>query len=99
MWNLNNLGQDVAAMVEAHNAAEWERINTVEPMDADEVNWELSDALDSVVNACQHLGEAAKLADGFPVWSRIMSVFSDLETLQTDIQTLKDQVRKEAKRA
>jgi hypothetical protein len=91
--------QDVDAMIEARNAREWEELNEVKELDASEVLLDLDYALDHIQSAKKDLGDAMNEADGFPIKYRIESIFDVLDTLEVEINTLMENLKKEVKSA
>lgn len=87
-------GQDLDAMIEARNSAEWEEINEEPELDTEDVAEELTDALDDLLQCMKHIGTAANTAKGFPVWDDLMELFDGLEPYQTDVETLRDRIKK-----
>ena len=90
-------GQDVAAMVEARNAREWEELNEEPVLDTEEVMYQLAGVEDDFSNAKYDLGEAIKLAEGFPLKYQIESIMDDLNRLNDDIISLKARIKEEVK--
>lgn len=101
-WNdgiYDGLGQDVAAMVEARNAAEWEELNEEPVLDKEEIFYDLTDALDDLLQCLKSIGEAAKVADGFQERHELLSLFDDGETYQTEVENMIAKFKKEVRSA
>jgi len=92
-------GQDLDAMIEARNSAEWEEITEVVQPDADEIEYQMNECDDDLANALTDLAEAIKAAEGSPEENRIRSIFSDLESVRNDVAILKQKILKAVKSA
>jgi len=92
-------GQDLDAMIEARNAAEWEEINEEREIDADEIEYQMDECDDDLENALTDLAEAIKAAEGSPEEYRIRSLFSDLEAVRSDVAILKKKILEAVKSA
>ena len=85
--------QDVGAMIEARNAREWEELNTFIEPDFEEIDLDMGDALDNLTEACKALADAAKELEYHPYEYRVRSLFSDLESIQDDITSLRARLK------
>lgn len=81
-------GQDLDAMIEARNAAEWEEINEEPVLDREEVCERLNGALDSLKDVFIEIGGALSETGGFSVHSQVSSIWNDLELVQDDLTSL-----------
>ena len=81
-------GQDLDAMIEARNAAEWEEINEEPVLDREEVCERLNGALDSLKDVFIEIGGALSETGGFSVHSQVSSIWDDLELVQDDLTSL-----------
>ena len=89
----------VGAMWEAEAAAEWERINADPDVDLTEAITRMGYAFDQACTVSERLAEAADGAKGTVYEARIMSIFEDLEQLQSDINSLQQRMKEEARKA
>jgi hypothetical protein len=85
-------GQDLDAMIEARNAAEWEEINEEREIDADEIEYQMDECDDDLENALTDLAEAINAVEGLPEENRIRSIFEDLTSVRNDVAVLKKKI-------
>lgn len=85
------------AMWETEADAEWERIN--QDVDLTEAITRMGYAFDNACETGSRLAEAAESAKGTSFEARIMSIFDDLEQLQSDINSLQERMKEEARKS